>query len=161
MTQPQDSQTLMMEGKRILVHGIHTLLDHLQMMQVSERNALLDTSIHLLTKSDLDFQIVLIHNPDGLEYLLRRLSATNQRIETPTLFLAGHTHGSTLNLPIIRHGALRVCKTRYGRYKGWYSPKGKFADTGNWRLYVSTGMGNSPGFDFRINAEQEVVLFTL
>ena len=121
----------------------------------------MDDSIDILTQTLCDFQIVLLHNPDGLEYLLRRLVSTKRILAKPTLFLAGHTHGSTINLPIIRHGALRVCKTQYGRYMGWYGPKGKYAHTGNWQLYVSTGMGNSPGFDFRINARQEVVLFTL
>lgn len=160
MTDPRDTQAIMIGESRVLIHGIHTLLNHLQTMPTRERNALLDTYIHLLTESEADFHIVLLHNPDGLEYLLRRLTVTNKKIDKPTLFLAGHTHGSTLNIPIIRHGALRVCKTKFGRYKGWYGPKGKYAHTGNWQLYVSTGMGNSPGFDFRINARQEVVLFT-
>lgn len=161
MTEPAHSQTLKIGESQVLVQGIHTLLNRLQTMKKAERDVLLDAYIHLLNRSDIDFHVVLLHNPDGLQYLLRRLVETNTTITTPTLFLAGHTHGSTLNLPIIRHGALRVCKTKYGRYMGWYGPKGKYVDTGNWQLYVSTGMGNSPGFDFRINARQEVILFTL
>ncbi len=61
----------------------------------------------------------------------------------------------------IRKLGLWVCKTSFGRYKGWYEPEGKYKDTGNWKLYVSSGMGNSPGFDLRSNAQPEVVLFHL
>ena len=161
MIQPRDTRRIHVGDKNIDVHGIHTLLDHLEVMNVSERNMLLDTYIHLLTQGEADFHVVLIHNPDGLEFLLRRLMKNKQTFTKPVFFLAGHTHGASLNLPLIRRGALRVCKTRFKRYKGWYGPKGKYAETGNWKLYVSTGMGNGPGFDFRLNAHPEVVLFTI
>ena len=161
MTQPRDTRRIHRGNAEIDIHGIHTLLDHLEVMDVADRNILLDTYIHLFTNSQADFHVVLLHNPDGLEYLLERLKKTGKMLTRPTLFLAGHTRVATLDLPVIRRGALRVCKTRFKRYKWWYGPKGKYAHTGNWKLYVSTGMGNGPGFDFRINAHPEVVLFTL
>lgn len=161
MTQPRDARRINRGDAGMDIHGLHTLLDHLEVMDVADRNILLDTHIHLLTQSQADFHVVLLHNPDGLEYLLDRLKKTGKTLSKPTLFLAGHTHGATLDLPVIRRGALRVCKTKFKRYKGWYGPKGKYAQTGNWKLYVSTGMGNGPGFDFRLNAHPEVVLFTL
>lgn len=161
MTQPRDTRRIHIANTEIDIHGIHTLLDHLEIMDAADRNILLDTYIHLFTQSQADFHVVLLHNPDGLEYLLQRLKQTGRVLQKPTLFLAGHTHGATLDLPVIRRGALRVCKTKFKRYKGWYGPKGKYAQTGNWKLYVSTGMGNGPGFDFRLNAHPEVVLFTL
>jgi len=65
------------------------------------------------------------------------------------------------DVPLLRDIGLMTCKTRHGRYKGWYEPEDKYADTGNWKLFVSTGMGNSKGFNYRINAEPEVVMFTL
>ncbi len=129
-------------------------------MDVIERDNLLDRYIQLLTQDKAEFHIVLLHNPDGVEYLLARLKKTGKSLTKPTLFLAGHTHGTTVNLPVFRRGALHVSKTRFKRYKGWYGPKGKYAETGNWKLYVSTGMGNGPGFDFRLNAHPEVVLLT-
>lgn len=161
MVQPRDTRRVHVANREIDIHGIHTLLDHLEVMDIADRNILLDTYIHLLTQGQADFHVVLLHNPDGLEYLLERLKKTGKKLTKPTLFLAGHTHGATLDLPVIRRGALRMCKTRFKRYKGWYGPKGKYAQTGNWKLYVSTGMGNGPGFDFRLNAHPEVVLFTL
>ena len=161
MVDPRDTRRIVIEDREICIHGIHTLLDHLETMKIQERNMLLDTYIHLLTTSQADFHVVLLHNPDGLEYLLRRLVETKKIFTTPILFLAGHTHGATMDFPFLRHSALRVSKTRFGRYKGWYHPSGKYAQTGNWTLYVSTGMGNGPGFDFRLNAQPEVVLFTL
>lgn len=161
LEEPKDIQTLQIGESRVCVHGIHTLVDRLNTMPEEERNILLDSYIHLLTQTKTDFHIVLLHNPDGLEYLLQRLKEAQKSIQTPTLFLAGHTHGAAFDLPLIRYGALRVCKTLYGRYKGWYGPKGKYAHTGNWKLYVSTGMGNIPRFDFRLNAHPEIVLFTI
>jgi len=65
------------------------------------------------------------------------------------------------DVPVLRHIGLMACKTRYGRYKGWYRPEGSYENTGNWKLYVSTGMGNSRDLAYRINAEPEVVLLTL
>lgn len=161
LVQPEDVQTLTIGKSKICIHGIHTLADHLSTMAVAERNSILDAYILLLTQPEADFHIVLLHNPDGVEYLLARLKKTKQSLTKPTLFLAGHTHGTTVNLPVIRRGAFFISKTRFKRYKGWYGPKGKYAQTGDWKLYVSTGMGNCPGFDFRLNAHPEVVLFTL
>ncbi len=117
MTQPRDSRAIHINGKEIHFHGIHTLLDHLETMDIADRNSLLDTYIYLLTRSAADMHVVLIHNPDGLEFLLNRLVKNKQTFEKPILFLAGHTHGASINLPLIRRGALRICKTRFKRYK--------------------------------------------
>lgn len=102
MTQPRDTRNLHIGGKEIQVHGIHTLLDYLELMNETDRNILLDTYIHLLSKSEVDFHIVLFHNPDGLEFLLNRLVKNKQTFTKPILFLAGHTHGASINLPLIR-----------------------------------------------------------
>lgn len=129
LTEPQDIQTFTLGESKICIHGIHTLTDRLSTMPVVERNSVLDAYILLLTETKADFHIVLLHNPDGVEYLLARLKKTGKSLTTPTLFLAGHTHGTTVNLPVFRRGALHVSKTRFKRYKGWYGPKGKYAQT--------------------------------
>ena len=123
LEEPKDVQYFNIGGSRVCVHGIHTLLDRLDTMEVEERNSLLDTYTRLLTEEKVDFHIVLLHNPDGLEYLLQRLKKTEKKLTTSTLFLAGHTHGSSVDLPIFRTASLRVCKIKFKRYKGWYGPK--------------------------------------
>ena len=112
-------------------------------IQKIERDKILDASIETLNSTATDFHVVLLHNPDGLEFLLQRLLETHKTILHPTLFLSGHTHGGMFDIPLLRHIGLRECSTIHGRYKGWYGPEGKYAQTGDWRLYVSTGMGNS------------------
>jgi predicted MPP superfamily phosphohydrolase len=88
LEEPKDMQTLQVREAHICIHGVHTLLDRLNTMSVDERNTLLDSHIHLLTQTKTDFHIVLLHNPDGIEYLLQRLKETQKSIQTPTLFLA-------------------------------------------------------------------------
>ncbi len=161
MTEPRHTKKIFIDDKSIGIHGLHTLSHHLHRMPKRERNMILDQYIYILDHTHTDVNIVLLHNPDGLEFLLARLKSTKQKITTPTLFLAGHTHGGMFDIPFFRKLGLFICNTGFGRYKGWYYPQGKYAQTGNWKLYVSTGMGNSPGFDFRMNADPEVVLFTL
>ena len=161
LTQPRDTQRINIGESQICIYGIHTLADHLSRIPKIERNATLDTYIYLFNTTRAALNVVLLHNPDGMELLLRRLRETKQTIMTPTLFLAGHTHGGGLDIPFFRKLGLMACKTRFGRYKGWYGPAKKYAHTGSWKMYVSTGMGNSPDMDIRMNADPEVVLFTL
>lgn len=161
MTEPRHAKRIFIHEKSICIHGLHTLSHHLHKMKRKERDMLMDQYIYMFNHTHNDMNIVLLHSPDGLEFLLARLKATKETITTPTLFLAGHTHGAMFDIPYLRKLGLWVCKTSFGRYKGWYWSEGKYANTGNWKMYVSTGMGNSPGFDFRMNADPEVVLFTL
>lgn len=88
LEEPTDMQTLQIGGAQVCIHGIHTLVDRLSTMSGGERNTLLDSYINLLTQTKTDLHIVLLHNPDGLEYLLQRLRETEKSIQTPTLFLA-------------------------------------------------------------------------
>ncbi len=161
LSEPRHAKKIFINDKSLCIHGMHTLSRHLHRMPKKERNMILDQYIYTLNHTHNDMNIVLLHNPDGLEFLLARLRATNQSLTTPTLFLAGHTHGGMVDLPLLRKIGLMASRTAFTRYKWWYWPEGKYAETGNWKLYVSTGMGNSPGFDFRMNADPEVVLFTL
>lgn len=161
LSEPRHAKKIFINDKSLCIHGMHTLSRHLHRMPKKERNMILDQYIYTLNHTHNDLNIVLLHNPDGLEFLLARLRATKQSLTTPTLFLAGHTHGGMVDLPLLRKIGLMASRTAFTRYKWWYWPEGKYAETGNWKLYVSTGMGNSPGFDFRMNADPEVVLFTL
>jgi predicted MPP superfamily phosphohydrolase len=161
LEKPDDMQFVKIDEGIICIHGIHTLTDRLHTLWKKECDNLMDKYIEKLTTTKTDLHIVLIHNPDGLEFLLQRLKKTHKKLTTPTLFFAGHTHGASIDLPFIRRLDLWLCHTIFNRYKWWYTPDAKNSDTGNWKLYVSTGMGSAPGFDFRINAKPEVVLFTL
>lgn len=161
LTEVRHAKKIFINDKSLCIHGIHTLAKHLHKMPKKERNIILDQYIYTLNHMHNDLNVVLLHNPDGLEFLLARLKSTKQSITTPTLFLAGHTHGAMVDLPFLRKIGLLASRTAFTRYKWWYWPEGKYSETGNWKLYVSTGMGNSPGFDFRMNADPEVVLFTL
>jgi len=64
---------------------------------------LLDRSLDALNAADIGCNCVLLHNPDGLEFLLQRLRETNTTLKKPTLFLAGHTHGAMFDVPLLRH----------------------------------------------------------
>lgn len=85
------------QGAKIAVHGIHTLTSRLKFLLPPVRNELLDEYIRQLNSGTQALNIVLLHNPDGLEYLLRRLYETGQRIDKKTLLFAGHTHGAMIN----------------------------------------------------------------
>lgn len=161
MTEPRHAKRIFIHDKSICIHGLHTLAQHLHKMPKKERDMLMDQYIYMFNHTHNDMNVVLLHSPDGLEFILRRLITTKQTITTPTLFLAGHTHGASLDFHVLRELSSLVSSTRFHRYKGWYFPEGKYAHTGNWKMYVSTGMGNSPGCDVRLNADPEVVLFTL
>lgn len=53
--------------------GIHTLKSYLNQLSPPERDMLLDQYIYLLNHTHNAMNVVLMHNPDGLEFLLERL----------------------------------------------------------------------------------------
>ncbi len=89
-------------------------------MDKNDRDILMDKYINSLNTEKTDCNIVLVHNPDGLDFLLQRLLETGEILLKPTLFLAGHTHGGMFDVPFFRELGLTACKTQFGRYKGWY-----------------------------------------
>jgi predicted MPP superfamily phosphohydrolase len=117
---PDDVQNININGANVSIHGMHTLADRLHTMGKIDRNREMDRYIDVLNTAKIDCNIVLLHNPDGLEFLLQRLRENGKKLLRPTLFLAGHTHGAMFDLAILRHIGLMACKTQYGRYKGWY-----------------------------------------
>lgn len=68
-------------------------------MEFRARDNLLDAYIENLNSGKQACNILMMHNPDGLEFLLRRLRETDTQITIPTLMFAGHTHGAMINLP--------------------------------------------------------------
>lgn len=158
---PEDVQYFEYNGHEIALHGLHTLGNYLNLLIKPERDELLDRYINALNSGKQVFNICALHNPDGLHFLLERLRETGKKIDKKTLFLAGHTHGWMVDLPVARSVWLEVCGVEHGRYKGWYGPEWDSADTGDWQMYVSTGIGNSPYHALRLNAEPEVVCFHL
>jgi predicted MPP superfamily phosphohydrolase len=158
---PEDVQYFEYNGHTVALHGLHTLGNYLPLLVKSERDALLDRYIEALNNSKQVFNICALHNPDGLHFLLERLKETGKKISKKTLFLAGHAHGWMVDIPLARSVWLLVCGVEHGRYKGWYGPEWDSADTGDWQMYVSTGVGNSPYHALRLNAEPEVVCFQL
>ncbi len=90
---PEDVQHVDIEGATLSIHGIHTLADALNAMDKNDRDILMNKYIDSLNVEKTDCNVVLVHNPDGLEFLLRRLRETGKKLVHPTLFLAGHTHG--------------------------------------------------------------------
>ncbi len=117
MIDPTDMKQVEINGKNIGIHGIHTLALRLHLMPHEERNALMDAYIDKLNNSGNDMNIVLLHCPDGLEFLLARLKETGKKFQTPTLFFSGHTHGGMFDMFMLRTIGLIVCKTKFGRYK--------------------------------------------
>ncbi|MCB9807210.1 hypothetical protein H6768_05005 [Candidatus Peribacteria bacterium] len=111
LTEPRHAKKIFINDKSLCIHGIHTLATDLHKMQKKERNMLMDQYIYTLNHTHNDMNIVLIHNPDGLEFLLSRLRSTKQVIIPPTLFLAGHTHGAMFDIPFLRKFGLRACMT--------------------------------------------------
>ncbi len=76
MTEPTDMRTFEMNGKKIGIHGIHTLAVRLHTMEKSELDKLMDEYIACLNQEENDMNICLLHHPDGLEFLLARLHET-------------------------------------------------------------------------------------
>lgn len=143
------------------IHGIHTLGNYLKNIPREKRDELIDEFIEQANKGPQSMNIVLLHNPDGLQYVLNRMRETGKTLTKKTIFFAGHTHGAMIDLPIMRDIGLSVCHLEFGRYKGWYYPEGENLGTGDWSMYVSTGIGNSPYHALRMNAPPEVVCFQI
>jgi len=110
---PEDAHTLDIDGSMLTIHGIHTLSDRLHIMKKDDRDVELDQYIRACNTEGLRCNIVMIHNPDGLNFLLQRLLETSQKLHHLTLFLAGHTHGAMFDIPVLRGIGLRLCKTYY------------------------------------------------
>lgn len=161
LEKPEDVRYFEYNGHTIALHGLHTLGNYLPLLVKSERDELLDRYIQTLNHGPQLINICALHNPDGLHFLLERLRETGKKIDKKTLFLAGHAHGGMVDLPLARKIWLWVCGVQHGRYKGWYSPEWDAAESGDWKMYVSTGIGNSPYHALRLNAEPEVVCFQL
>lgn len=158
LEQPDTKQLMLYNGHTIAVHGFHTdVVYGLEWHDVQKLNEQLDGKIQSLNNGSQILNVVVLHHPDSLQYLLKRLTETGQSLQKETRFFAGHTHGSMVNIPWIRQICLDMCLTKYWRYKWWYWPEWEFAETGKWQMYVSTGLGNSPYMAQRFNAPPEIV----
>lgn len=160
LTSPYQRRNMRIGDAEIEVFGLHTAATILHTMDPIMRDNLLDAYIQNLNSGKQACNILLMHNPDGLEFLLRRLRKTETQLTIPTLMFAGHTHGGMINVPWLRDIALRRANVHFGRYNGWYTPW--FHDnTGKWALNVSTGMGNSRYIGYRWWADPEVKKFVV
>lgn len=126
-------QVLYSGDSKILISGIST--NYYGNIPINEK--LKDTS-DFLQKEDVNYKILLIHEPDYIE----------QIDEDFDLILAGHSHNGQITLPFI--GALYTPKGSKKYYKNYY--KIKTSD-----LYISSGLGtsilpfrlfNKPSFNF-------------
>jgi predicted MPP superfamily phosphohydrolase len=111
LEKPEDMQIITLDRAKIAVHGIHTLAIRLHEYPKKERDTLMDATIDALNAPGSDCNVVLLHNPDGLEFLLQRLHITHKRINKSTIFLAGHTHGAMFDVPVLRQLGLLGCRT--------------------------------------------------
>lgn len=146
-------------GQEIAVHGLHTLWNYLETIPKEQRDEILDEFMRQCNHGVQACNVVVLHNPDGLQYVLERLQEVGKKLEKKTIFFAGHAHGSMIDLPVMNRIWLGICGVKHNRYKGWYGAEWEFAETGDWQMYVSTGAGNSPYLPFRMNADPEVVCF--
>jgi predicted MPP superfamily phosphohydrolase len=116
----QEAVTLDVRGQRVTLVGV--ACSHRQELDTAR----LDQA--MAGVPDDDFTLLLYHSPD----LIRE--ATGHGLD---LYLAGHTHGGQLRLPV--YGAL-VTFSRYGRRYA----SGLFEEAGT-HLYVSRGLGFEGG----------------
>lgn len=93
-----------------------------------------------------DFSVLLSHDPDHWEFMIRELPRTYD------LTLSGHTHGfqAGVNIPGFKWSPSQY---RYIRWLGLYSENNRY-------LFVSKGFGFL-GFTGRIGMLPEIVTFTL
>lgn len=158
---PEERRYFSYNNETIALHGLHTLGTHMRFLPENERSDILDRTIAELNNGHQVINICLMHNPDGLEYILRQLKLTGRKIEKPTFFLAGHTHGAMFNVPGLRGISLAACSLEFNRFNGVHIPSWEYADTGEWALRISNGMGNSPYRALRLKASPEVICFQL
>jgi predicted MPP superfamily phosphohydrolase len=105
----------------------------------SERRPRLDETLALVPEGEP--VLLLSHRPDVFPSVPERVSLT----------LAGHTHGSQVDLPLVRE---RVTPSRYGsRYAGG------LVEERRRRMFVSTGIGTSR-LPIRFRAPPELALLT-
>lgn len=103
LEKPEDVKRISIGRDTVAIHGVHTLSTFLHYHPKQERDELLDRYIDVFNASDIACNCVLLHNPDGLEFILQRLHETKKTLKKPTLFLAGHTHGAMFDVPLLRH----------------------------------------------------------
>jgi hypothetical protein len=91
-------------------------------------------------------RIVLVHNPDAII----EMKAKNK---TADLFLAGHTHGGQVRLPIF--GPIGIIPTKLGQKydKGWF-------DFGGIKMFITSGLGETSARARLFNLP-EIVLLTI
>lgn len=160
LTSPYQKRNIKIGNAEVAVFGLDTGAAILHNMEFRARDNLLDAYIENLNSGKQACNILMMHNPDGLEFLLRRLRKTDTQITIPTLMFAGHTHGAMINLPWLRDIALNRINVYFGRYSGWYT-SWVHDKTGKWALNVSTGLGNSHYCDMRLWADPEVKKFVV
>ena len=161
LTSPYQKRSVKTGDAEIAVFGLDTGAAILHTMDPRTRDTLLDAYIEKLNTGKQSRNIVLMHSPDGFEFLLRRLKETQTKITIPTIMFAGHTHGGMINFPWLVEFALSRIHVLFWRYTWWYRPEEKYANTGDLLLYVGNGMGNSPEHDYRLWADPEVIEFFL
>lgn len=104
------------------------------------------TMEYLKDKNDIDYRIILVHEPDISDKIVKNFSVN--------LILAGHSHNGQIRLPII--GAIYTPENSKKYYDEYYNINGT-------NLYISSGLGvsttnfrlfNQPSLNFyRINKE--------
>ncbi len=157
LTRPDQKRTVNIGNAEVAVFGLDTGAAILHNMDPQARNNLLDTYIENLNSGKQSCNILLMHNPDAFEFLLRRLKETKTKITVPTICFAGHTHGGMIDIPWLVDFALSRIHVQFWRYAWWYKPEWEYAGIGEIVLYVWNGMGNSPNHDYRWFADPEVV----
>lgn len=76
MSESRHAKKIYFEEYSLCIHGIHTLRSHLCEMSPRERDMILDQYIYMLNHTHNAMNVVLMHNPDGLDFLLERLVIT-------------------------------------------------------------------------------------
>ena len=120
------------KNERILIFGLDdTLEGEPKISNIKSKNT-----------NDINFKIVLVHEPDYINDFIYDYDIS--------LVLAGHSHGSQINLPGSRLFLPRGSKKYY---------KEKY-EVNNTPLYISNGAGNS-GVNFRLFSTPSINLYRL